>query len=270
MKFILSIMSIAVLLSCAKNGSSPDDKNGIPDRKSWELIWQDEFAKDGMPDTTLWKYEWGPNWANDELQYYTNGRPENVRVKNGYLIIEARHETFYEREYTSTRINSRAGWTYGRMELRARLPKGNALWPALWMMPQNSIYGGWPKSGEIDIMENWSWEPTGIYGTIHTEAYNHIIGTQKGGKINVAAPWEQFYTYAIEWKTDKIDWFVDDSLYYSFPNEGGTDKWPFNQPFRFIINIAVEKTAPGQENTWVKRTMEVDYVRVYKRKTDKI
>lgn len=268
MKFIGLIISILILFSCTKKGTKQEDKDILADSSGWQIVWQDEFSKEGMPDSTLWKYEWGPNWYNDELQYYTRSRPENVRVKNGYLIIEARHEDFYEKEYTSTRLNSRADWTYGRMELRARLPKGNALWPALWMMPRSSVYGGWPKSGEIDIMENWSWDPTGIYGTVHTEAYNHIAGTQKGDKINVIAPWENFYTYAIEWTPEKIDWFVDDSLYFSFGNEGTTDKWPFNQPFHFILNIAVEKTAPGQEYTWVKRTMEVDYVRVYKRKPE--
>ena len=268
MKILLFMLGFVFLFSCTKNGSNPDDKNGIPDFKGWDLVWHDEFFVDGMPDSTLWKYEWGPNWHNEELQYYTKGRPENVRVKDGYLILETRHENFGEREYTSTRLNSIASWAYGRMELRARSPKGNALWPALWMYPVQNTYGDWPKSGEIDIMENWSWEPTGIYGTIHTEAYNHIAGTQKGGKINVTAPWEHFYTYAIEWTTEKIDWFVDDSLYYSFANEGTTEKWPFKQPFKFIINIAVEKTAPGQEHTWAKRTMEVDYVRVYKRKPE--
>jgi beta-glucanase (GH16 family) len=219
-----------------------------------------------MPDTTLWKYEYGPNWYNEELQYYTKARLENARIEDGNLIIEARHESYGEREYTSARLNTIAGWTHGLMEIRAKLPKGNALWPAIWMFPVNQIYGEWPKSGEIDIMENWSWEPESIFGTIHTEAYNHTIGTQKGGKIQVSTPWEIFHIYAIEWNTERIKWFVDDSLYFTFENEGEVSKWPFNHPFRFILNVAVEKTAPGQESSWVKRTMEIDYVRVYKSK----
>lgn len=263
MKHVLLIFSMMLgIISCSDNGSNPD-KDDIPELEGWELVWHDEFTEDGMPDSTKWYCEWGPDWQNGELQYYANMRPENLRVEDGNLVIEVRQEQFGGREYTSTRLNSIQGWTYGRMELRAQLPNGNALWPALWMMPIFSTYGGWPKSGEIDIMENWSWDRTGIFGTIHTEAYNHIIGTQKGAKISIQAPSQNFYTYALEWTPDKMDWFVDDSLYYSFENEGNSAAWPFNHPFRFILNVAVESTAPGQEYTWQKRTMEVDYVRVY-------
>jgi len=262
--YILFAFLILSLIACDKKSTGADPDNDIPKLEGWNLVWHDEFNTDGMPDTTLWKYEWGPDWHNGELQYYAKARPENVRIENGNLVIEARHESFGGREYTSTRLNSIPGWTFGRMELRAKLPKGNALWPALWMYPVNSLYGGWPRSGEIDIMENWSWDATGIYGTVHTEDYNHTIGTQKGGKISVKQPSANFYTYAIEWNTEKMDFFVDDSLYFTFFNEGTVGKWPFNHPFRFIMNVAVEGSAPGQEGTWQKRTMEVDYVRVYK------
>lgn len=254
---------IGLFLACSNKSTNPDEDN-LPSLPGWELEWHDEFSKGTMPNTDRWYYEFGPNWYNNELQYYTNARPENVRIEEGLLVLEARQEEYGGRNYTSTRLNSKQAWTYGRMELKARLPKGNALWPALWMMPINDTYGGWPKSGEIDIMENWSWDQTGIYGTIHTEAYNHTMGTQKGAKINVPGPWQKFYTYAIEWSPDKMDWFVDDSLYFSFENEGEPAQWPFDHPFRFIINIAVESYAPGQENTWEKTTMELDYVRVYK------
>lgn len=242
--------------------------NKLPAESDWELIWNDEFEKDGMPDTSLWKYEHGPNWYNEELQYYTWGRPENAYVKDGNLVIEVRHEKYGIRDYTSTRLNTIDGWKYGRMEIRARLPKGNALWPAIWMMPLESKYGGWPKSGEIDIMENWSSDQERILGTIHTEAYNHVIGTQLGGGMSVSEPWKNFYTYGIEWTEDQISWFIDDSVYYSVRKEegAGPDKWPFDHPFRFILNVAVEKFAPGQEETWEKRTMDVDFVRVYRKK----
>jgi len=256
--------TIICLMSATIAQTSSDS---IPSKEGWVLSWNDEFSKDGMPDTSIWKYEHGPNWYNEELQYYTWGRQENVHVKDGHLVLETRHEKYGVRDYTSTRINSIDSWTYGRMEIRARLPKGNALWPAIWMMPIESKYGGWPKSGEIDIMENWSRDQERILGTVHTEAYNHVIGTQKGGDMTVPAPWENFYTYSIEWTEDQIDWFIDDSLYYSFSKEEGvgSDKWPFNHPFRFILNVAVEKFAPGQEHTWDKRTMEIDYVRVFRK-----
>jgi len=262
--FLIITLCALLCLNCSDKSTNPDDEN-LPSLEGWTLVWHDEFSKGDMPDTQRWYYEFGPYWYNNELQYYTNSRPENVRVENGLLILEARHEEYGGRNYTSTRLNSKQSWTYGRMELKARLPRGVALWPALWMMPVNDTYGGWPKSGEIDIMENWSWDPTGIYGTIHTEAYNHISDSQVGGRITVPGPWQKFYTYAIEWGPEKIDWFVDDSLYFTFVNEGTPAKWPFDHAFRFIINIAVEENAPGQEQTWEKRTMEVDYVRVYQK-----
>jgi beta-glucanase (GH16 family) len=266
MKYMLLLLIGALLIAaCNKNSANPDSQDDIPKLEGWNLVWHDEFDTEGMPDTKLWKYEWGPDWYNGELQYYANARSENVRVKDGNLVIEVRRESFGGREYTSTRLNSIQGWTFGRMELRAKLPKGEALWPALWMFPvDGNKYGGWPNCGEIDIMENWSWDVTGIYGTVHTQAYNHIIHTQKGGHISVKQPSANFYTYAIEWSTEKLDFFVDDSLYFTFKNEGATDKWPFDHPFRFILNVAVESSAPGKEGTWQKRTMEIDYVRVYK------
>lgn len=255
-------------ITCIAFAIEPGKQDTIPSKEGWELIWNDEFSEDGMPDTALWLYEHGPNWYNGELQYYTKARKENVYVKEGFLVLETRHEKYGEREYTSTRLNSVQGWTYGRMEIRAQLPKGNALWPAIWMYPMNDTYGNWPKSGEIDIMENWSRDQERILGTVHTEAYNHIINTQKGGNMTVTAPWKNFYTYSIEWTENQIDFFIDDSLYYSFHKEENvkSDKWPFDHPFRFILNIAVEGFATGQEDTWEKRTMEIDYVRVFRKK----
>lgn len=240
-------------------------QDSIITKPGWKLVWNDEFSSDGMPDTTYWFYEHGPNWYNEELQYYTNGRKENVYVKDGYLVLETRHEKYGERDYTSTRMNSVLGWTYGRMEIRAKLPKGNGLWPAIWMLPVEWKYGGWPKSGEIDIMENWSRDQERVLGTVHTEAYNHVIGTAKGGAMSVAEPWKNFYTYSIEWIENQISFFIDDSLYYNFQKEdgAGSDKWPFDIPFRFLLNIAVESFTPGQEHTWEKRTMEIDFVRVF-------
>lgn len=264
--FVTVLGSFFMIYSCNKKESNNSDNLIVAPEYYWDLVWNDEFSVDGMPDTNRWIFEHGPNWHNEELQYYTNGRPENVRVKDGFLILEARHESFGPRDYTSTRLNSKEGWTYGRMEIRARLPKGNALWPAIWMFPMTDTYGTWPNSGEIDIMENWSWDQNGIFGTVHTEAYNHIIETQKGGTIYVDDPWLNFYTYTIEWRSQEIDWFVNDSLFYAFSNEGEVAKWPFDHPFRFIFNIAVEKTAPGQEYTWEKTTMEIDFVRIYERK----
>jgi len=232
-------------------------------QSQWELIWSDEFNYSGLPDNDKWYFEHGPDWPNGELQYYTLDRLENGRVENGSLIIEARHEEFGGRQYTSARLLSKTGFKYGRMEIRAKLTQGENLWPAIWMFPKKEIYGGWPSSGEIDIMEYWSWDPKAVFGTVHTDSYNHINHTEKQGRIELKDPSKEFHVFAIEWYEDQIRWLVDDVLFFTFYNEGDTASFPFDHPFHFILNVAVEAAAPGKENTWSKRTMEVDYVRVY-------
>jgi beta-glucanase (GH16 family) len=248
----------------------PDDLNPvdtIPAPEGYALVWHDEFDLDGLPDSNLWIFEHGPNWHNNEQQYYTNKRLENCRIINGKMIIEAIPEVYDTRSYTSARINSNTGWRYGFFEVSAKLPRGVALWPAIWLYPDEDSYGGWPKSGEIDMMENWSWAPETIYGTIHTEAYNHIQGTQKGGAIEIPEPWSEFYRYQLEWQPGMLKWFVNDSLFFTFENEGTVQTWPFDHFFHFILNVAVEQHAPGNESSWVKRTMEIDYVRVFQKKS---
>ena len=232
-------------------------------QSQWELVWSDEFNYNGLPDGNKWYFEHGPDWPNGELQYYTLNRQENARVANGTLTIEAKQEQFGGRQYTSARLLSNIGFTYGRMEIRAKLTQGESLWPAIWMFPINEIYGGWPNSGEIDIMENWSWDANGVYGTVHTEAYNHINHTEKQGRIEFNDLSSEFHVFAIEWYEDQIRWFVDDVLFFTLYNQGTTASFPFDHPFHFILNVAVEGNAPGKESTWTKRTMEIDYVRVY-------
>ena len=260
---------IASFGACENDKLVPPEKIDLADTiatpEGYKLIWNDEFENEGLPDSSKWIFEHGPNWYNNELQYYTNRRSENCRVRSGNLIIEAIPEIYDNRNYTSARINSVEGWRYGFFEISARLPRGVALWPAIWLYPDKDSYGGWPKSGEIDIMENWSWAPEQIYGTIHTEAYNHIQGTQIGKHIQLVEPWNNFYRYQLEWQPGILNCFVDDSLFFSFENEGTVQTWPFDHFFHFILNVAVEQYAPGNESSWVKRTMEVDYVRVFQK-----
>lgn len=253
MKIIKSLCMGAVLALSAFAGAE----------SNWSLMWSDEFNYAGLPDSDKWFFEHGPDWPNGELQYYTNNRVENGRVENGVLVIEARQEQYQGKQYTSARLLSHEGFTYGRMEIRAKLTSGIGLWPAIWMFPKNEIYGYWPLSGEIDIMENWSWDANGIYGTVHTEDYNHINHTEKQGRIEFPDLDDAFHVYAIEWYEDQIRWFVDDTLFFTLYNEGTTSSYPFNHPFHFILNVAVEGNSPGNEGTWTKRTMEVDYVRVF-------
>jgi beta-glucanase (GH16 family) len=233
-------------------------------------VWSDEFNYNGLPDTNLWGYDvGGGGWGNNESQYYTDHRWLNARTENGKLVIEAIKENYEGSEYTSARLVTRnkGDWRYGRIEVSARLPHGRGTWPAIWMLPTDWIYGGWVKSGEIDIMEYVGFDPGVVHGSIHTEAYNHLIGTQKTDTIHVPDAETNFHVYAIEWTEEKIDFFVDDEKYFSFSNEHtGYATWPFDQRFHLLLNIAVGGSWGGQQgidpNIWPQK-MWVDYVRVF-------
>lgn len=244
-------------------------------QEAMSLVWADEFDYEGLPDSGKWDYDYGTGcprvcgWGNNELQFYTRERLENARVEDGKLIIEARKEAWKGTDYTSARLVTRGkqAWQYGRIEVRAKLPSGTGTWPAIWMLPEDNAYGGWPRSGEIDIMEHVGYEPAMIYGTVHTGAFNHIQGTQRGDTLEVPGCELAYHVYAIEWDADRITFFVDDVQYNEFPNEGtGPDAWPFDQPFYLVLNLAVGGNWGGRQGVdtdiW-PQTMEVDYVRVY-------
>ncbi len=244
----------------------------LPEKK---LVWSDEFDKAGSPDDGKWNYDLGDGcpdvcgWGNNELEYYTKDS-RNIRVENGRLIIEAHREDKGGKPYTSTRIVSKGkgDWLYGRIEVMAKLPRGKGTWPAIWMLSTDWKYGGWPASGEIDIMEHVGYDPNVVHGTIHTETYNHSKGTQKEGKITIPDSQDKFHLYAIEWTTEKIDFFVDDKKYHTVTKAHNEDYkgWPFDQRFHLIMNLAVGGNWGGakgvDESIWPQR-MEVDYVRVY-------
>jgi beta-glucanase (GH16 family) len=239
------------------------------------LIWADEFNYDGLPDREKWSYDVGGHgWGNKELQYYTDRRKENARVENGSLIIEARRDHWRGHEYTSARLVSKTkgDWTYGRFEVRAKLPDGRGAWPAIWMLPTDWKYGGWPNSGEIDIMEQVGYEPQLVHTSVHTKAYHHLISTQKTAKITVENATTEFNVYAVEWTHEEIRGYVNDRHYFTFKNERLTNtaadyrQWPFDQPFHLLLNIAVGGTWGGSrgvdQSIWPQR-MQIDYVRVY-------
>lgn len=238
-----------------------------------KLIWADEFTNDGLPDPSKWDYDVGDHgWGNNELQYYSKADLKNSRIENGFLIIEAHSDSSHPKGYTSARMVSKnkAFWQYGYIEVRAKLPEGVGTWPAIWMLPEENRHGGWPKNGEIDIMEHVGYDPGKVHGTVHTEAFNHSIGTQKGGQKMVQDFQEEFHTYAIDWTSGKIDFFIDGQKYFTFENTGKDYKeWPFDQPFHLILNIAVGGNWGGAKGVdtkiWPQR-MEVDFVRVYDRK----
>lgn len=247
----------------------------------WKLVWSDEFDKPGRPDAKKWGYEEG-FVRNHEAQFYTRDRQENARVEAGLLVIEARKERFANpafdqkkgkgkpfADYTSASLTTagKASWTYGRIEVRAKLPTGRGMWPAIWTLGDNHKQAGWPACGEIDIMENVGFDPDVIHGNIHTKLYNHVMRTNKGAKITIAKPYDDFHVYAIEWRPKQIDFFVDKKKYFTFENDGkGAGAWPYDKPQYLILNIAVGGSWGGQkgidEGIFPQR-MLIDYVRVY-------
>lgn len=235
------------------------------------MVWNDEFEVDGTPDPQKWVYDiGGDGWGNNELQYYTN-RPENVIVQDGKLVITARKEDYSGNAYTSSRILTRGqgDWLYGRIEVRAKLPEGVGTWPAIWMLPTDWVYGGWPASGEIDIMEHVGFNHGTVHGTIHTEAYNGMDGTQRGGDIYLDDVHTNFHVYTIGWEPDSIFWYVDDTHFFTYPNYGtGYERWPYDQRFHLIMNIAIGGNwggIEGVDDSIFPQTLEIDYVRVYQK-----
>ena len=248
---------------------------GKSDANALRLVWSDEFDYNGLPDSLRWGYDLGdgcPNvcgWGNNELQYYTARNSKNARVEKGVLVVEAHRETMGTKNYTSARLVSKfkGDWTYGRIAVKAKVPRGLGVWPAIWMLPTDWKYGGWPASGEIDIMEHVGYMPDSIFGSVHTKSFNHAIGTQstKGIFLNDVAT--AFHEYAIDWHPDRIDFSCDGKVFHSFANQKtGADAWPFDQRFHLLLNLAVGGNWGGKmgvdEKIWPQR-MEVDYVRVY-------
>jgi len=237
--------------------------------QTWELKWSDEFDYTGLPDQTKWGYDvGGGGWGNNELEYYTDKRSENARVENGTLIIEAIKEVYGGKNYTSARLvtKSKGDWKYGKIEIRAKIPGGRGAWPAIWMLPTDWVYGNWPKSGEIDIMEYVGYDPKIIHGTVHTDAYNHTLGTQKGDTAVYADAETAFPTYSIQWTNNKIMFFVDDWKYFTFFSNATWQTWPFDQKFHLLLNIAVGGSwggVQGVDDNIFPIKMVVDYVRVY-------
>lgn len=254
-------IALILMVSCASK--STDSHPAAP-------AWSDEFNYSGLPDSSKWSYDVGGHgWGNNELQFYTASRPENARVENGNLIIEAHREDWEGKNYTSARLVSKGkgDWTYGRIEVRAKLPKGLGTWPAIWMLASTTPLA-WPDDGEIDIMEHVGFDHGRVHGSVHTKKYNHVAGTQKTAQVMVPDCSENYHVYGLNWTKDSIHVSVDGKDYFHFANEKtGKDAWPFDQPFHLLLNIAVGGNWGGMkgvdENIWPQR-MEIDYVRVWK------
>jgi beta-glucanase (GH16 family) len=240
----------------------------IWDRTGWGIVWQDEFDGPEL-DLKNWTFDIGGNgWGNQEWQTYTN-RPENVRIENGMLVIEAREEeaTFSGRPYSSARIKTQGlhAWQYGRIEARIKLPYGQGIWPAFWMLGANNR--GWPASGEIDILEFIGREPDHIYATVHAPGYSGGNGVGSSLVVPAETFKNDFHVYAIEWQENEIRWFFDDQEFFKLTPADVPAAWIFDHEFFIIMNVAVGGRWPGypDETTVFPQFMYVDYVRVYQK-----
>jgi beta-glucanase (GH16 family) len=256
---LLFVCSLIIVFSFSLKHSS----------QKWNSVWSDEFNYTGLPDSSKWNYDvGGDGWGNHELEYYTKARLENARVENGNLIIEAHKEKFEGGNYTSARLvtKGKADWKYGRIEVRAKLPKGLSTWPAIWMLGSTTPLK-WPDDGEIDIMEHVGYDPGAVHASVHCKKYNHVIHTQKTAITQVPDFADAFHVYAVEWDEAHISIFVDDKKYFTFTNEHSSyDAWPFDQKMHLLLNLAIGGDWGGQkgvDNSIFPVKMLVDYVRVY-------
>ena len=242
----------------------------------YTLKWQEEFnetksnnGKPILPNTDKWWYEnFTKGTVNNELQTYVggfSGTDTVAYISDGTLKIVAKKQ---DAEVISARINTSESWTYGYFEARLKVPSGKGTWPAFWMMPQN--FESWPRDGEIDIMEYVGYDKNVVHSSVHTQAYNHTINTQKTATKKIENAETEFHVYAVEWTEDKIVGYVDGEAYFTFKNDGKGDinTWPFNKPFYLKLNLAWGGDwggAQGIDESALPATFEIDYVRVYKK-----
>ncbi len=246
-------------------------------RAGYQLIWHEDFTTSTL-DTTSWAYQIGDGcpqlcgWGNNELQYYTDNA-RNIFLKDGLLHIVAHAEAMQGKAYTSARIRTKGkrDFRYGRIDVRARLPKGQGIWPAIWFMPTDDVYGGWPKSGEIDLMELVGHEPEVLWGTVHygpdwpnNKLDNNRYYLPKGDFS------ERFHVFSLIWEENQITWLLNDTIVYQriTPAMLVPEPYPFNERFHLLINLAVGGNWPGNPDSTTNfpQTMLVDYVRVYARR----
>lgn len=266
---MFGVLSMALLvLAPLFTGCTTSETQTVANFKTISM--QDEFDEDGWPDSSIWTYNIGTGqngWGNNELQYYTNNS-KNVSVQNGYLLITAEKEDFEGSSYTSARILTKGLFdqTYGRFEARIKLPWGQGIWPAFWLLGSDIDTVSWPNCGEIDIMEYRGQEPTIVHGTVHGPGYSGGESVGKSYSLLNDRFDTGFHVFGIEWTPDYINYYVDDVLYNQITPEDVTGEWVFNKPFFIIINLAVGGNFLGNPNaeTVFPQTMLVDYVRVYK------
>jgi len=267
-KIYLSILvSILFLVSCiTKNApEKPENPDNDDEPVSYDsLVWSDEFNDKVGLNLQIWTCEIGNGtngWGNNELQYYTD-RSENISVDTGYLRITAKRENYEGYEFTSSRIitSNKYEFTYGKIVIRAKLPKGTGTWPALWMLGENISSIGWPACGEIDIMEHVGKDQNRIHGSLHNAVY--YGGNSKSGNTYINGVSDEFHEYIAVWAPKYIAFYVDSRQYYYYTVQTGD---PYDSPFFFIMNIAMGGNWGGDvDPEFTESSMFVDYIRVYK------
>jgi beta-glucanase (GH16 family) len=270
--FIVLLVISFSITSCVKSKSTTNQKFDT-------LVWSDEFTENGNLDATKWFHQTqlpaGGDWYGGLINHYTN-RKENSFVKDGFLNIIAKKEIYNDqkeiKKYTSARLNSKFAFTYGKIEVRAKLPTGNGTWPAIWMLNKNINEPGaywqtqgfgttyWPVCGEIDILEHWGKTQNHIQSAVHTAASAGDDVINFGGKVleNVS---NQFHTYSLEWYEEKMIFSVDSIVHYVYePAEKNSENWPFSTDQYILLNIAIE---PDIDPSFKESAMVVDYIRIY-------
>lgn len=272
-----SLLILTLSLACLSRSQAAT--NSVPARPGWHLAWSDEFDRtDGSaPDPAKWGFDLGGNgWGNKELESYT-ARKDNARIEAGHLVIEARKETYagkdgISRPYTSARLKTQGlgAWTYGHIEARMKIPRGQGIWPAFWAMGTNIKPAGWPSCGEIDIMENIGKEPGTVHGTLHGPGYSGQNGPGHPYSLPAGKRFaDDWHNYAIDWTTNSITWLVDEHPYATIKASDlpAGKKWVYDHPHFLLLNLACGGYWPGDPDTTTQYPQQllVDYVRVWQR-----
>ena len=281
---IFPLLIIFLVITCSSNDEELSNQMEVSTETSYligedlTLIWSDEFDYEGSPDIDKWHHQTiAPNngsWWNGELQHYTD-RIENSYVNNGTLKIKAKKEQYEfdnsSKSYTSARLNSKFSFKYGRIDVRAKLPKGAGTWPAIWTLGANineigNYFGdqfgnvGWPACGEIDIMEQNGWNKNNVIGHLHWEDNSGQYKNQ-GGTKSIENSYDEFHTYSLVWDSSKISILLDDNTFFSMAN---TSNNPYDNDHYLLLNIAVGGNLGGDvPSNFSEEIMEIDYVRIY-------
>ena len=281
---ISPLLIVFLVITCSSNNTDLSNPMEVPTQTPYligedlSLIWSDEFDYEGSPDIDKWHHQTIPpnngSWWNGELQHYTD-RLENSYVNNGTLKIKAKKEQYefdgFSKSYTSARLNSKFSFRYGRIDIRAKLPKGSGTWPAIWTLGANineigNYFGtqfgdvGWPACGEIDIMEQNGWDKNSVIGHLHWED-NSGQYKNKGDTKSIENSYDEFHTYSLVWDSSKISILLDDNTFFSMTN---TSNNPYDNDHYLLLNIAVGGNLGGDvPSNFSEEIMEIDYVRIY-------